>query len=237
MPLRVAFDIDGVVADMRSALVREAEVLFGRALSLALDGDDDRPLEGLNHRERQRLWRQIATIENFWETLEETEEGAVMRIAACASKRRWDVLFITQRPATAGDAAQTQTQRWLRDKGFPLPAVYVVRRSRGAIAEALGLDAVVDDQMKNCLDVVADSHARPLLVCREGEASGPAVPAGLAGSRPAPVTLVRSIDECLEVLEALSDVRLQTSISDRAAGSGRFVRPGPLPRWCSRCQE
>ena len=125
------------------------------------------------------------------------------RIAARASKRRWEVLFVTQRPATAGDAAQTQTQRWLRDRGFPLPAVYVVRRSRGAIAEALGLDAVVDDQVANCLDVVADSRARPLLLCREGVTSASAVPAGPAVARPAPVTLVRSIDECLEVLETL----------------------------------
>ena len=207
MPLRVAFDIDGVVADLRSALVREAEVLFGRALSIAPDVDEDRPLEGLNHRERQRLWRRIVTIENFWETLEETEEGAVARIAAVALKRRWEVLFVTKRPATAGAAAQIQTQRWLLEKGYPLPAVFVVRRSRGAIAEALGLDAVVDDQVANCLDVVADSHARPLLLCREGEARVSAVPAGPAVTRPAPVTLVRSIDECLEVLEAVESLK------------------------------
>ena len=168
-------------------------------LTITPEVDEDHPLDGLlSHRERQRLWRRIATIENFWETLEETEEGAVARIAAVASTRRWEVLFITKRPATVGASAQTQTQRWLCDKGFPLPAVYVVRRSRGAIAEALGLDAVVDDQLPNCLDVVADSHARPLLLCR-----GAAVPAGPAVTRAAPVTLVRSVDECLEVLAAM----------------------------------
>jgi beta-phosphoglucomutase-like phosphatase (HAD superfamily) len=210
--MRVAFDIDGVVADLQSALVREAEVLFGRTLTITPEVDEDHPLDGLSHHERQRLWRRIATIENFWETLEETEEGAVARIAAVASTRRWEVLFITKRPATAGAAAQTQTQRWLCDKGFPLPAVYVVRRSRGAIAEALGLDAVVDDQLANCLDVVADSHARPLLLCRHAEPSGAAGRAGPAVTRPAPVTLVRSINGCLDVLEAMdSEVRSQKS--------------------------
>jgi hypothetical protein len=206
--MRVAFDIDGVVADLRSVLVREAETLFGRAFSIAPDVDEERPLEGLSQRERRRLWRRIATIENFWETLEEMEEGAVSRIAARASKCRWEVLFVTKRPATAGDAAQAQTQRWLRDKGFPLPAVYVVRRSRGAIAEALGLDAVVDDQLPNCLDVVADSHARPLLLCRDGEAP---VFAGPAVTRPLPVTLVRSIDECLAALETMDSLPTLTS--------------------------
>src|ERR1700738_452028 len=33
MPLRIAFDLDGVLADMESELVRQAEVLFGEAMT------------------------------------------------------------------------------------------------------------------------------------------------------------------------------------------------------------
>ena len=33
MPLRIAFDLDGVLADMDSELVRRAERLFGEALT------------------------------------------------------------------------------------------------------------------------------------------------------------------------------------------------------------
>ena len=36
MPLRIAFDLDGVLADMKSELVRQAELLFGEAMSVAL---------------------------------------------------------------------------------------------------------------------------------------------------------------------------------------------------------
>ena len=44
MPLRIAFDLDGVLADMESELVRQAEILFGEAMTRRLqeratDGD------------------------------------------------------------------------------------------------------------------------------------------------------------------------------------------------------
>lgn len=36
MPLRIAFDLDGVLADMESELVRQAEILFGEAMTRRL---------------------------------------------------------------------------------------------------------------------------------------------------------------------------------------------------------
>src|SRR5947208_14111482 len=48
--MRVAFDIDGVVADLQSALVREAEMLFGRTLTITPEVDQDHPLDGLTAR-------------------------------------------------------------------------------------------------------------------------------------------------------------------------------------------
>src|SRR3981081_4966046 len=74
----------------------------------------DRPLPGplrLTVRQQRRLWRHIATIENFWETLQEIEPGVVKRLAAVAARSRWEVIFLTKRPATAGRTAQRQAQR------------------------------------------------------------------------------------------------------------------------------
>ena len=107
------------------------------------------------------------------------EPGAVAYLAAIAAERRWDVLFVTTRPASAGDTTQVQSQRWLETHGFPRPSVYVVKGSRGKIAEALQLDAVIDDRPENCLDVVVESTARAILVWPEN----PRRPA--AGSDPA----------------------------------------------------
>ena len=37
MPLRIAFDLDGVLADMESELVRQAEVVFGESIAKRIE--------------------------------------------------------------------------------------------------------------------------------------------------------------------------------------------------------
>lgn len=185
MALRIGCDLDGVLADMEMALVREAEALFGPiphatpALVPAASSSmtdlvpdevtDNAPLRHelqLTPRQRRMLWRHVRTIENFWESLEEIEPGIVARLATLAIERRWEIIFLTRRPVTEGNTPQIQSQRWLEAKGFRLPSVYVVTGSRGLIAAALTLDIVVDDTPENCVDVAADSKARTIAVVR-----------------------------------------------------------------------
>jgi hypothetical protein len=186
-PLRIAFDLDGVLADMESELARSAEALFG-------DGAVPNGLAALSPSRQRRLWKHVQAIENFWETLAEHEPGIVQRLAAIAAEQRWDVIFLTKRPSSAGATAQIQTQRWLQSKGFPCPSVYVVQGSRGQIAAALELDVVVDDRPENCVDVIADSRARSILVWREPEERMP------ASTRRLGIGVVRSMAECLDLL-------------------------------------
>jgi hypothetical protein len=136
----------------------------------------------------------MQAIENFWETLAEHEPGIVQRLAAITAERRWEVIFLTKRPSSAGSTAQIQTQRWLQSKGFPCPSVYVVQGSRGRIADALELDVVVDDRPENCLDVIADSTASAILVWREAEHRMPASEGRLG------IGIVGSVAECLDLL-------------------------------------
>jgi len=142
MALRIACDLDGTLADMDTPLQREAERLFGpgvdlrgSAASLPRPGETDiaeptpagAPVAGstssaasrrLTRAELRQLWAHVSTIENFWKTLKEIEPGTVARLAEAASLNRWEVIFLTQRPATAGDTAQLQSQRWLHAHGF-----------------------------------------------------------------------------------------------------------------------
>jgi hypothetical protein len=227
MALRIAFDLDGVLADMEAELVRQAEAIFGKAITRRLQderagdadpaptspgkaGDPDSDSEPaadraaenippllklqMSSRQQRRLWRHVETIPNFWETLDELEPGVVQRIAAMATDRRWEIIFLTKRPESAGATAQTQTQRWLEAKGFRLPSVFVVQGSRGRIAAALGLDVVVDDRPENCLDVVVDSKARAILVWRDDEKLLPVAAKRLG------ICVVKSVSECLEIL-------------------------------------
>jgi len=223
MSLRIGFDLDGVLADMDAALVRQAEAVFGEQIVRALeaeaesaesgsepqvpqaappDGADSNPPVARLHmtsRQERALWRHVAAVENFWETLQETEPGIVARLAKTAAERRWEIIFLTKRPRTLGAPAQIQSQRWLVSKGYPLPSVFVVRGSRGRIAASLDLDVVVDDRPENCLDVTIDSKARPILVWRDNEQALP------AGARRLGIGVVRTVGDCLEILTTLDE--------------------------------
>ena len=214
--LRIAFDLDGTLADMEPALEQIATRLFpdwdaarrGQAEPSAaapsnlaatrpvLPDDAAAPasppahepaatvadltpeeeqleppsVRRLTRRQQAMIWDEVRHTENFWEFLPEIEPAIVSRIAAIAEERRWEVIFITTRPASAGDTTQRQSQRWLAAHGFPLPSVFVASGSRGKIAAALSLDVFVDDRPENCLDVKVDSQARAVLVLRDANA-------------------------------------------------------------------
>ncbi len=232
MSLRIACDLDGTVADMDAALQREAQRLFGPDVDLhAAPGDrleSAEDVEGqmtevlpvapvktpvgrsLTPSEIRQLWQHVANIDNFWTSLGEIEPGAVARLAALARQYRWEILFLTQRPESAGDTTQVQSQRWLKAHGFELPSVMVMRGSRGRVAAALSIDVVLDDRPENCLDVITDSKAKPILVWRFGPAR---TPPGIAGT---PVESVPSLGHAFVRLEALT--------AERVRGEGLFGR-------------
>jgi hypothetical protein len=238
--LRIGFDLDGVLADMELALVQEAEKLFGPGVKqreetkepaahsmshlVPAEVADDAPLRyelELTAKERRQLWRHVRAIENFWETLEETEPGCVARLASVAAERRWEIVFLTRRPETAGATSQIQSQRWLETKGFRMPSVYVVTASRGLIAAALTLDIIVDDTPENCVDVASDSKARTIAIFRN---KNTVPPPGLQGMG---IHLVRTVEEAVDLLvEIDSSVERKPGAIERVMKSLGLKQPG-----------
>jgi len=230
MPLRVGFDMDGTVADMYSALHTEAVKLFGEEVLRKAAYKSSKPQEAgaeqigkepesdpkaeddqssviamqelhLTARQQSQLWDHVKKIDNFWTSLPELEPGIISRIAKTASERRWEVIFLTTRPSTAGELVQLQTQRWLEAHGFQYPSVFVVQRSRGKIADALHLDAFVDDRPENCLDIAVDSTAKVILIWHGNLADVP------GGAKRLGVRPVSTISEAVTLLEQLDDIR------------------------------
>jgi len=213
--MRLAFDLDGTVADMHSALAREARRLFpdidpaAVPSSTPATGDpsevSDTPQEGestlsigqLTSRQQRELWKSVCDQENWWETLSEIEPGALARLYRLVRDRRWELMFVTSRPETRGDTAQLQSYRWLAAQGYETPSIFVVHGSRGKIAAAMALDVLVDDRPENCLDVAIDSAARAILVWRGEEEKIP------ASARQLGIGSVTSIAACLDILESL----------------------------------
>jgi hypothetical protein len=270
LPMRISFDLDGVLADMDTALATIAEREFGvsvpspesspRPLSLPLRsgqaGQADpgvtspEPVGGageggspqapsndvsnqrlaatapdalptaavlplLSARQQTQLWSRVRETPDFWETLVELEPGSVRRLQRLAHDLAWEVLFVTQRPSTAGDTAQVQSQRWLTKHGFEFPAVYTTRGSRGRIAAALTLDAHIDDRLDNALDVATDSRAWSILVWRD-EASAGRVQ---VNAKRMNIAVVRSVGDALDKLEQ-ADRSVRDGWPGRAGSEG-----------------
>jgi hypothetical protein len=248
MPLRIGFDMDGVLADFALAFHEVDLRLFGPGASLsapqpekeeeaqsspdggstgengraaAPDADADgeatvnpdpgSPSPRELRRRRDVIWKSIHSTPNFWGTLKPTEAGVVARIHEMTLRHKWEVFFITQRPATKGDTVQRQTQHWLVHQGFDLPSVLVLGGSRGAAAGALRLDYHIDDSAQNCLDVISDSRAKPILIIPDNNGST------IASARSLGIGTAGSIGECLDILEKATTSRAQPGLLARIA--------------------
>jgi hypothetical protein len=211
--MRVAFDLDGVLADLHGSFARTTCELFPDVDPSALgspaaaasppagdavdNGDEPQEIEArprLTRAQIAAVWKRLCGTENYWESLEEIEPGAIGRLSALADKRQWEVIFLTSRPLAPGRTVQRQTQRWIERHGFSMPSVFVVEQARGRIADALQLDVVVDDRPEGCLDVVLESKARAILVWRGDPRSVPASAKRLG------IGVVPSVAACLDVL-------------------------------------
>ena len=232
--------MDGVLADMDTALAALAEQEFGRAPAAKREAATPEPadaptpadgagatapeasasagaspsaspsapagpaelpttavLEKLTSRQQTRLWNRVAETRNFWEGLAEHEPGTVRHLQKLAHDRRWDVLFVTQRPSTTGRTVQLQTQHWLRRHGFDCPSVYTTLGSRGKIAAALTLDVHVDDRLNNAMDIATESKAWSILVWRD-EATFTRISTGAAQFG---IATVRTVGEAIAKIE------------------------------------
>jgi hypothetical protein len=89
-----------------------------------------------------------------------------------------------------------------------MPSVFVVQGSRGRIAAALALDVVVDDRPENCLDVVVDSRARAVLVCRQNLQA-------MEASKRLGIGVVTSVSECLNELAAIDAGSREPGVMER----------------------
>ncbi len=209
MGLRVAIDLDGTVADLSRAMHDIAKKKFRKLQEAEPETPPDAaegalPMErptlrdlDLSPSDLDRLWTHVLKQKNFWTTLDEMDEGIIARIQQLADERRWEVLFITTRPLAAGATTQVQSQEWLAARGFRHPSVYVVKGSRGKVATALDLDAVIDDRPENCLDVATESPAKAILVW-----PGPTEALGPGVARHG-VAVKASIREALDELEEM----------------------------------
>jgi hypothetical protein len=185
MSIRVGFDVDGVLADFHKAFRETAAKMDSET-----GGQDERQARPLNAEAMKRVWNQIGRTSQWWVHLEAYEPAEIVRLYEMSRQNRWEVYFMTTRPSSAGETTQFQTQWWLERHGFPMPAVMTVPGSRGDAANAIKLDIAVDDRLTNCVDIIAASRTKAILLLRHDDkplrdqalARGIAVVSTLAGA-------------------------------------------------------
>jgi hypothetical protein len=228
MALRLGFDMDGVLADFRTAF-RELAV---SVLHHDADGHDAESTT-LSAGELNRVWKAIEKSHNWWVTLQPYEPQQIARLYRLARQGSWEVSFLTKRPPSGGDSVQFQTQWWLEQHGYPMPAVVTVPGSRGELANALRLDLVVDDQIVNCAEIVSASTAKTVLLLRDREP-----PALRDHALARGIGVVPSLEEAITLIERLQEVlpkrrgRLSRLADWFLAGQGEgppLAVPSPRP--------
>jgi hypothetical protein len=197
MSLRVGIDVDGVLANFRAAFHDAATRCLRREID---EPDDPKNENAILKQDVKKVWEYVAKTTNWWMELEPHEPDQIARLYSMARAAKWEVFFLTNRPASAGDSVQFQTQWWIERHGFFLPAVLTVPGSRGEVANGLRLDLVVDDLPLNCVDVVGASAAKALLLLRDGnqKVTDHAVSRGIG--------VVNTLAAAIGVLERLHDL-------------------------------
>jgi hypothetical protein len=166
MSIRVGFDVDGVIANFNKTFRETATKV--EAIAGSRDRSDP-AARALAADAMKRVWDHISRTAQWWLQLDAYEPEQIERLYRTSRDRRWEVYFMTTRPSSAGETTQFQTQWWLETHGFPLPSVLTVPGSRGDAANALKLDIAVDDRLTNCVDIIAASRAKALLLLRNDD--------------------------------------------------------------------
>jgi hypothetical protein len=217
MALRIGIDIDGVLADFRTAFRAAARRCLRHDIE---EADDFESVGPLSPDDVRRVWEHIGSTQNWWMDVPAYEPDQIARLYSVMRSANWEVFFMTKRPPSAGDTVQFQTQWWIERFGFYLPAVMTVPGSRGEIANGLRLDMIIDDQLINCVEVISAAPAKALLMLRTADAAA----RDHASNRG--IGVVASLSEAITVLERLNDVLPQKR--------GRLMR---LSEWFSPAEE
>lgn len=217
MALRIGIDIDGVLADFRTAFRSTAARCLRHDIK---ETDDYETLGPLSPDDVRRVWESIGKTQNWWMDVPAYEPDQIARLYSAMRAANWEVFFMTKRPPSAGDTVQFQTQWWIERFGFYLPAVMTVPGSRGDLANGLRLDMIIDDQLINCVEVISAAPTKALLMLRTPDAAA----REHASNRG--IGVVGSLSEAITVMERLHDVLPQKR--------GRLMR---LSEWFSPAEE
>lgn len=200
--MRIGFDVDGVLADFSTAYLNLTVRTIGKDLFQPGDAEDA-PCwnwdlyRGYTKEEAGQVWDKIKSDPHFWRQLSTLPGAEILRMCIYDLQQRHEIYFITNR---IGVQVKQQTEHWLEMRlGLDVPTV-LISAEKGMCAAALKLDAYIDDNYMNILDVARSSPTTRayLLNRRYNTVPNPEMPEVVTPALPAHVTRVRSVGQMLD---------------------------------------
>lgn len=180
--LRIAFDIDGVVADFNKAFSeliikhqKELKLFPDTELPVVTDKEviknwywhmwypPDAPADGkITEEQVGEVWKKLFDEHNWWMTLQPLID--IQKLVDKLQLLRAEVYFVTVRPPTAGYTPLAQSQLWLIKHGISMPNV-AISSDKGVLARSLRIHLFVEDNANNAMDIATAtaSNTRVLL--------------------------------------------------------------------------
>src|ERR1041384_4919344 len=98
MAVRGGMGLDGVVADFRSAF-EEAAAQAG--VRFAPESPSESTADPFSSTEIKRIWDYVRRTPNWWVRLNPYEPAQIARLYALVRRLKWEIVFLTRRPASA----------------------------------------------------------------------------------------------------------------------------------------
>lgn len=161
---RIGFDIDGVLANFAKSYQNLVVKTTGRDLFQPDDINNppcwDWPeFRGYSPEEMEKTWAAIRRDDAFWMNLEPfTDNTVTLHQMLRELERKHEIYFVTSR---SGMSPKRQTKMWLFENlsyyGIGGEPTVLISSEKGEVAHALKLNAYVDDNFDNAVDVVKRS--------------------------------------------------------------------------------
>ena len=160
--MRLGFDIDGVLASVMEAWCAGFVAVTGVDRFLPRDRHephdyDIHTVRGYTDEDKRLFWRYVELSPTWWFDLPPLPCMRTLQAHIHELLDEHEVYFITQR---RGLRVKLQTEDWLRfhlDLHHPPTVLIVGHGEKGAVAKALNLDAYVEDNFDNAVDVMKKS--------------------------------------------------------------------------------
>lgn len=151
--VRIALDIDGVMADFTTGFTKLAEEL---GITDHHWGPAEQPTWHFDFHMKP-VWQEVDRCQNWWMSLEPlVTPGEVTELNQLIHNYGVEVVFITNRGPTSGLSAERQSGLWLEGIGVDMRQATVLcagAGKKGALAAALDIDYAIDDNVANLEDL------------------------------------------------------------------------------------